>query len=213
MTEAQHVGTLIHELAERHPQGGAEAILADFDALWSEHFAVETWPERVAYENARQMAERLAAYLDKRSHIDVRTEHPFRAELGRAVLSGIADRIELHDGGAYVVDLKTGRSVPTQAEALENAQLAMYQLAIASGAVDGVDTSLGAELAFVSSGKEGTSRRQDPIDPQTARARLDHVVGLMGGSVFPAVVDRHCDTCPVRRACPAHAEGAQVSDS
>ena len=212
-TDAQQVGTLIHALAERHPHGGAEAILTDFDAMWAEQFSVESWPDRVAYDNARLMAERLAAYLDKRADVDVRTELPFRAELGRAVLSGVADRIELHDDGAYVVDIKTGRSMPTQAEALENPQLAMYQLAIASGAVDGVDTPLGAELAFVSSGKAGASRAQPPIDPQAARERLDHVVGLMTSSVFPAVVDQHCSTCPVRRACPAHAEGAQVSDS
>jgi len=212
-TDAQQVGTLIHALAELHPHGGATAILADFDRLWAEQFTVDTWPERVAYANARAMAERLAAYLDKRADVEVLTERPFRAELGRAVLSGIADRIERHDGGAYVVDLKTGRSVPSQADALENPQLAMYQLAIASGAVDGIDTPLGAELAYVSTGKAGTSRTQPPIDPDTARRRLDHVVGLMTGSVFPAVVDKHCDTCPVRRSCPAHAEGAQVSDT
>lgn len=212
-TDAQHVGTLIHALAELHPHGGATEILADFDRLWAEQFAGDTWPDRVAYANGRLMAERLAAYLDKRADVTVRTEHPFRAELGRAVLSGVADRIELRDGGAYVVDLKTGRSMPSQAEAHENPQLAMYQLAIASGAVDGVDTPLGAELAYLSSGKAGASRAQPPIDPDAARERLDHVVGLMTGAVFPAVVDKHCDTCPVRRACPAHAEGAQVSDS
>ncbi len=212
-TDAQQIGTLIHELAELHPHGGAAAILADFDRIWSDQFSVTTWPERVAYENARLMAERLAAYLDKRADVDVRTELPFRAELGRAVLSGVADRVEVHEDGAYVVDLKTGRSVPTQAEAITNPQLAMYQLAIASGAVDGVKTALGAELAFVSGGKAGTSRSQPPIDPQVARERLDGVVRLMTGSEFPAVVDKHCDTCPVRRSCPAHAEGAQVSDA
>ncbi len=212
-TDAQEVGTLIHALAEAHPHGGHSEILGDFDQRWAAAFGMGTWPERVAYQRARDKVVRLAAYLDARSDREVLTEHTFRVEVGRAVLAGSADRVELVDGAAYVVDLKTGQSVPSVADAAENGQLAMYQLAVAEGAVPGVTTSAGAELAYVSTGKAGAVRSQQPIDPEAARQRLDAVVDTMAGRTFVASVYEGCGTCPVRRACPAHAEGAQVSES
>jgi len=212
-TDAQEVGTLIHALAEAHPHGGRSEILADFEQRWSAAFGMGTWPERVAYQRARDKVVRLATYLDARSDREVLTEHTFRVEVGRAVLAGSADRVELIDGAAYVVDLKTGQSVPSVADAAENGQLAMYQLAVAEGAVPGVTTSAGAELAYVSTGKAGAVRSQDPIDPEAARQRLDAVVDTMAARTFVASVNAGCGSCPVRRACPAHAEGAQVSES
>ncbi|NYI40749.1 ATP-dependent DNA helicase [Demequina lutea] len=212
-TSAQEVGSLLHAIAEEHPHGGAETILADFDARWTAAYGLDTWPERAAYARGREMAVRLAAYLDSRADREVLVEHPFKLELGRAILSGKADRIELRDEGAYVVDLKTGRSVPTAAEAAENGQLAMYQLAVAEGAVPGVGVAAGAELAYLSTGKAGAIRSQDSVDPELARARLDAVVETMTDARFPALVNDACGSCALRRSCPAHAEGTQVTDS
>ncbi|MCB2412063.1 PD-(D/E)XK nuclease family protein [Demequina sp. TTPB684] len=212
-TDAQEVGTLIHALAEAHPHGGRDAILADFEERWAGAFGMTTWPERVAYERAREKVTRLAAYLDSRSDREVLTEHAFTLEVGRAVLAGSADRVELREEAAYVVDLKTGQQIPSVADAAQNGQLAMYQLAVVEGAVPGVTTSAGAELAYVSSGKAGAVRSQDPIDPEAARERLAGVVSTMASRAFLATVNESCGSCPVRRACPAHAEGAQVSES
>ncbi|WP_291377609.1 UrvD/REP family ATP-dependent DNA helicase [Demequina sp.] len=212
-TDAQEIGTLIHALAEAHPHGGEREIMADFDERWSAAFGMTTWPERVAYQRARDKVVRLAAYLDGRSDTEVLTEHAFKVEVGRAVLAGSADRVELRDGAAYVVDLKTGQAVPSVADAADNGQLAMYQLAVVEGAVPGVTASAGAELAYVSTGKAGAVRSQDPIDPEAARERLEAVVDTMAGRTFVATVNEACGSCPVRRACPAHAEGAQVSES
>jgi len=212
-TSVQEVGSLLHAIAEAHPHGGADAILADFEARWSADFGMDTWPERAAYARGLEMAGRLVAYLDSRSDREVLVEHPFKLEVGRAILSGKADRIELRDEGAYVVDLKTGRSVPTAAEAAENGQLAMYQLAVAEGAVPGVNIAAGAELAYLSTGKAGAVRSQESVDPGLARARLDAVVQTMTEASFPALVNDACGSCALRRSCPAHAEGSQVTDS
>jgi hypothetical protein len=64
---------------------------------------------------------------------------------GREVwLEGRADRLDrAADGSLVVVDFKTGATVPSKAAVAENAQLAVYQLAINLGAADG----LGARLA------------------------------------------------------------------
>jgi superfamily I DNA/RNA helicase len=211
-TQAQDVGTLIHALAEAHPDGDAAALLTDFDRMWNERYAVTTWPERAAYVRAREKVERLAAYLASRPIHDVRTEQGFRVEIDRAVLVGKADRVEVTDAAAYVIDLKTGAAMPTVEEARDNAQLAMYQLAVEHGGIDGIDHSLGAELAFVSSGVAGTSRKQGPIDEPQARARLAAVVETMSAPTFLATINPRCDGCPVRRSCPVQVQGAQVTD-
>lgn len=57
---------------------------------------------------------------------------------GRVVrLEGRADRLDrAPDGSLIVVDFKTGVTVPSKAGVLENAQLAVYQLALELGAAD-----------------------------------------------------------------------------
>ena len=212
-TQAQDVGTLIHALAEAHPDGDAAALMADFERMWRERYSVSTWPERAAYHAASEKVARLAAYLQSRSAESVLTEQAFRVEIDRAVLVGTADRVEVSGDEAYVVDIKTGSVMPSLSEARQNAQLAMYQLAIESGAVDGVAHSRGAELAFVSSGKAGTSRTQGPIDVSAQRERLREVVETMSASDFLATLNPRCDGCPVRRSCPMHVQGAQVTES
>ncbi|WP_448630123.1 hypothetical protein [Cellulomonas soli] len=39
---------------------------------------------------------------------------------------------------------------------------------------------------------------------------MDGVADRMAASAFQATVNDQCDRCPVRRACPARAEGGQV---
>jgi len=210
-SDAQSVGTLIHALAEAHPDGDATAILADFDAAWAQEFGMVTWVERTAYERAREIARKLADYLAARVADEVLTEHSFQVASGNADLAGTMDRVERHGSTAYVVDIKTGGAMPSLAEALTNAQLEMYQLAIAEGAVDFTRTSSGAELAFVAMGVNGTTRTQPAVNVANARERLGRVVADMSRSSFLAIVNDSCDGCPVRRACPARPEGRQVS--
>jgi len=211
-SQAQEVGTLIHELAQRHPHGGAAQIRADFDELWAERGPTTTWADRQAYAEASAKVDRLIAYLASRADVAVLTEQAFKVAVDDAILAGSADRIEMRDGGGYVVDIKTGSTMPSNQEALTNAQLEMYQLAVALGAVEGIQEAVGAELAFVSSGTAGAVRAQGPVDKDAAIARLRDVVSVMRGDTFEAVVNERCGTCPVRRACPAHAEGRQVTE-
>ena len=57
------------------------------------------------------------------------------------------DRTE--DGSLIVVDFKTGATVPSKAAVAENAQLAVYQLAIELGAADVLDQSTAPAVAHV----------------------------------------------------------------
>ena len=63
-------------------------------------------------------------------------------------LEGRADRLDrASDGSLIVVDFKTGATVPSKASVAENAQLAVYQLALELGAADGLNEPAAGVLA------------------------------------------------------------------
>ena len=64
-------------------------------------------------------------------------------------LAGRADRLDrAPDGSLIVVDFKTGATVPSKAAVAENAQLAVYQLALELGAVDGLAEGLPGDSTY-----------------------------------------------------------------
>ncbi len=212
-TDAQNIGLLVHEIAEAFPEGGESQMIDMLDERWAEIGGRETWVEREAYSRARDMVRRLAGYLRDARADRVLLEQGFKVEFGRAVVSGLADRVEVHGNEARIVDLKTGRTV-SAAEAEDHGQLMMYQLVAGSGAFPGVDRASDAALVFVGGSTQSASvRKQSPIDPQAAREVLDDAVAEMTGAAFSARPNPMCDHCPVRRSCPAHAAGRQVSGS
>lgn len=209
----QQLGTVIHEIAAAHPGGTREQLEAALDERWHEVAGTDTWPDRVQRAKANDMIRRLALYIDAHRDSRVGVEEGFRVDIGRARLQGSADRVESDNGQATIVDLKTGAVVPSVQEALDNGQLAMYQLAANEGAFEGVDSAVGARLVFLGSGVKPAIREQPPIDTAEQRSRLAEVVDVMGGSQFVATPNDQCDHCPIQRSCPALPTGRQVSDT
>ena len=128
-----------------------------------------------------------------------------------AVITGRIDRLEEHPEGGYViVDVKTGATVPSAAEAEKNPQLATYQLALAEGGVDGsgpMETSGGKLVYPRKPVADGPSVRvQSGLTPEQLeqwRATVLDVAADLRGPRALATPGRHCDHCGVRLACPA----------
>ena len=209
----QQLGTLIHELAQEHPRGSQEELLAALDARWHEIGGVDTLPDKALRTRAEAMVHRLAEYLAANPPDSVALEQRFEVEIGDAVLAGSADRVETRGDATRVVDLKTGD--PAYAgDPATHAQLSMYQLAAAHQAFPGVDRADGAALVFVGGSTKGHAvREQRAIDIEEQRARLAAVVDTMRSGEFLAVENDMCGGCPVRRACPVQPEGRQVSEA
>ncbi|WP_062384211.1 UrvD/REP family ATP-dependent DNA helicase [Demequina iriomotensis] len=211
-SEKQSLGTLVHEVAAELPEGTHAQLAAALEERWPQIAGTETWPDRILKERADAMIRRLAGYVAGVRAGEVRVEQPFSVQIGRAVVAGSADRVEVTDGRARIVDLKTGTAV-SKAAAEEHAQLAMYQLAAEHGGFRDVEGAHGASLLFVGGATQGASERAQPgIDVEKERTRLATAVDTMARATFEAVTNDRCASCPVRRSCPAWPSGRQVTD-
>ncbi|KRE43033.1 hypothetical protein ASG74_06360 [Knoellia sp. Soil729] len=220
MIGQRDIGTLIHEIAA---EGDADAatMRATLDERWPRLGLPSGWPTDAKRREAERMVDRLARFLDENTAAGwqrLAAESRMRIELGRVVLSGSVDRLDVGpDGAVRVIDYKTGSSKPRAADVPRHGQLGAYQLAVLEDGFEDVDVpqaSSGAALLHLgkAAGKGTTMQVQEPLDrdedPQWARTLVVETGELMGGSTFVATPsDDVCRTCPVRSCCPAQPEG------
>lgn len=140
---SRSVGTLVHSIAEEHPDGTGDQLAAEVVRRWPEMGLAPTWESELLLERAQQMVRKFATYVieaRKDAHRSlVLVEGAFEVLIrGRAtdgLLRGRVDRLEIDQHGRYVVvDLKTGTHMPTRAEVPDHPQLLAYQSALAAGA-------------------------------------------------------------------------------
>ncbi|WP_144793168.1 UrvD/REP family ATP-dependent DNA helicase [Kocuria palustris] len=142
---SRSVGTLVHAIAEEHPEDTGDQLVAELDRRWRELGLPDTWESDLLKERAETMVRRFAEYViaarkDEHRRL-VLVEGGFEVLIhGRArdaLLRGRVDRLEIDAQGRYVVvDLKTGRSAPAGKDLPDHPQLLAYQTALAAGAGD-----------------------------------------------------------------------------
>ena len=123
---------------------------------------------------------------------------------------GRLDRLERDsEGRLVVVDIKTGKTPVSKDDAQNHAQLAMYQLAVAEGLINGGEQPGGALLLYLAKTSRGAviQRDQDPLSAEGGeqwRAAISQAAAATQGPRFTARVNNGCAHCPVRALCPAH---------
>ncbi|WP_295855286.1 ATP-dependent DNA helicase [uncultured Microbacterium sp.] len=206
------IGTIIHAALETASSSSEDDLWAVVDERWGELTFDAVWRERAERTRARELVRRLAAYLRRfddaggrligaERHFEVPIPIADAGEHG-AVLSGDIDRVEVTPAGEVViVDLKTGKSEPqTDAKVADNPQLAAYQLAFSSGAIEQVAglPSGGAKLLVLrptAATKDYAEPTQKPFDDaQRAQfvERVQRAVEVMRGTSFAAPYEVHC---------------------
>ncbi|MGY4860054.1 ATP-dependent helicase [Cryobacterium sp. AP23] len=212
---AANLGTIIHKVMEDATDPAltpdpalisADALWAGVEARWGELAFDADWQSRVQKTQARELTDRLAAYLGDGARDGTRllsAEGRFALELDGAVLSGTIDRVErLPDGRAVIVDLKTGKGDATSDSGVaEHPQLGAYQLAFSAGVIDGLEPGMelaGARLVIVSSGTQKQNYRNPtqpaftPDELATFTKRVTDDAAGMGGATFVAEIADHC---------------------
>ncbi|MFG2192985.1 UvrD-helicase domain-containing protein [Streptomyces sp. NPDC048639] len=241
-TAAQGFGNVVHVLADEVASGRTPADLAvlmeRLDSVWDGLAFDAPWKSQQEKGNARAALERFIRWhvMDRAGRSPVATEHEFDVTLEAGAyevrIRGSMDRVEEDgQGRAYVVDFKTGRTRPTGPEVARHPQLAVYQLAVRAGAVDGafgghtVEPG-GAELVHLRLGasrKDGGDQvpvvqSQEPVAGTTAPPEDGEWVGELLATAAGRVLDerfapspgQHCRHCAFRNSCTAKAEGRHI---
>lgn len=213
------VGTLVHRALELTTSASETELWAHVEAGWhSLEFETE-WLEQAERRRAQKLIANLSKYLsefDASGATVLAKEQPFEFELGQALVRGKVDRIECtSDGTIVIVDLKTGKSIPSKDEAEVNPQLGLYQLAYEANAygsdVTSKGSSLGGAKLLLVSGENSTIRNQSSIDGnESLQALFKGMVAnaaegmAMPDNVFIANVSSHCDAENEFGTCRIH---------
>ena len=218
----RHLGTVIHAAAVLAAEGTDEAGIGErIDDIWHHLDFGSAWYSGKQRELAHRMVTKFLAWHRSNQRELVAVEQALRVRIGQVEITGRVDRLERDDRGAgVIVDLKTGSSLPADADLDRNPQLGVYQLAVLLGAFErfGLTDPGGAELVQV--GKAGLQaevrvQRQralaDDADPDWAAGLVETVAEGMSGPVFGATANPGCRVCPVRSCCPVHPDGGQVT--
>ncbi|WP_440311677.1 PD-(D/E)XK nuclease family protein [Leucobacter chromiireducens] len=229
-----NIGTLVHHALETATAANADELLAAVMSEWRKLDFDAEWESVRAERLATAMTAGLAAYLrdfEASERELVGREALFAAPIGRAMLRGIADRLErrvLTSGATEVtvLDLKTGRTPPSKVQAETHAQLRAYQLGVTLGAFEALrdpaaDDSAsgdaerpgsgGARLLYVhpdATGKaEFIERVQEPITAEASEemmARVESIAEVMAGGAFTARIEHHCSDPHQPGSCRLH---------
>jgi superfamily I DNA/RNA helicase/RecB family exonuclease len=238
-TTAIGFGNVIHVLAQRIAEGELEpdvpALLDQLDSIWSQLRFAAPWVSKRERAEAEAALSRFVAWHRATGRRLVASEHRFSVTLTIAghpiVLRGAMDRVEVDsDGLVVVVDLKTGKTSLTRDQVAEHAQLGVYQVAVAHGAVDeivdGHARPGGAELVFLrkdagrSAGSGGPRvaaqdawRSGTAEEPSVPEQQIARAAEAIRGERFHASANAFCSMCEFRTLCPTQADGLFVLSS
>ncbi len=211
------LGGVLHDVLEafHDPEKGEpqtrERLLELADERWR---PVE--PKALESEFRRRLQRMLERYweLEVAPGLDydvLSVERRFAFELDASTVAGRIDRIDrLRDDRLRLVDYKSSKHAMTQAEAVEDLQLALYALAVLE---DPELRELGevARLEYVypdeqpAYGRVKTRGRDvDPALRETTRERLRSLIARVAAEQFDYSPEADCDYCDFKTICPRH---------
>ena len=233
--QSANLGEMVHALAQRVATGeltpgadGVEELMGHVEKVWDRLEFRTPWAKARELDRIRSAIGRFLEWHHDNPREVVGIEAKFRAVVElpdgeQVALGGYADRLELDaDGRVVVVDLKTGRTKPTDKSVLTNVQLGLYQLAVDHGGADETLGSAaaagGAELLHVGltgDDEHATVQRQPPAEddgPERAALaeRLGRAASLLRSETFPAIAGTHCRDCDFVPICPIKSAGSVV---
>ncbi|MGZ6804907.1 MAG: RecB family exonuclease, partial [Nocardioidaceae bacterium] len=232
---SQGFGLVVHALADRVSKGElaeVSELMEHVDRVWGQLDFRTPWSRTRERAEVEAALTRFVAWHERPgARVVIGTERRLSVEVtlpdGAEVrLHGYADRLELdEDGRVVVIDFKTGKYPPADKDLPENAQLGLYQHAVAHGAFDdllpegsGPGVPGGAELVQLRKETRGSVKVQtqdpQPVDDDghsTVERQLMQAVAVVRSESFPAQAGKHCDHCSFTAVCPVKGAGTVLS--
>ncbi len=222
---AQLLGVAIHALAAlvmKEPDLTVEQAVESLTNAWSIVDQNVGWYKSSQLKSASKMLERFFQWSEKNDRTLIAAEKDFFVRVGRAVIKGQVDRLELSADGTklHIVDLKTGKTFATKPETEEHRQLKAYQLAVMHDGfylpedkerITDITQTGGAELLFLAkTTAKNEAQPQLPIDRAEVEADIISIGEGMAAATFTARANKRCGTCPVASLCPIQSAGRSV---
>ncbi len=217
-----HFGTLVHEVLERVeaaildgriPEVSEEALLTTAEEVWSESASFGSPVLNAAQlAKARTLLERLAQEWPADARDVVAVEYPLSIELDGTTWRGRADRIDRPAPGVLrIVDHKTGKGIPSKAEAAGALQLGFYLLAA------GADRDLAAqgrpqeaEFWYPAAKTKDFRRKFDPERLPEIENLLIELGRAIRSENWEPRAGAHCGNCGVKLVCPMWPDGSEA---
>ncbi|MCW2838071.1 MAG: UvrD/REP helicase [Marmoricola sp.] len=235
--QSANVGQLLHALADRVAKGeitrgpdDVDVLMEQVATVWDRLEFRTPWSRLREHDRVRAALGRFLRWHYSNRRELLGTEQHFATEVEledgeRVRISGYADRVELDaEGRVIVVDLKTGRTVPSNSSVAGHRQLSLYQYAVDHGAMAGPVPdqpvrSGGAELVQLGRLDESTDAlvQPQPVHPEEGphrdvlRLELARAAAYLRAESFPATPGAHCKGCAFVPVCPARSAGAVLS--
>ncbi|GAA0621010.1 ATP-dependent DNA helicase [Kribbella sandramycini] len=230
-TAAIGFGQVLHTLADAVATGtlppSADELNGWLDKVWTQLDFESAWISDRERAEADQALRRFVAWHQGRpDRTLVGTEVEFDVLLPDADqpavrIKGRMDRVESDPEGALrVVDLKTGRTVPTKPAVARHVQLAIYQRAIQSRQLKALGENPlagGAELVQLRHDEAGFPKvqPQSPLEPdEDGNTWLDEAVTdaetMIRTESLTAQRNDGCTRCEARPLCPIQPEGREI---
>lgn len=221
-------GSVVHAVADAVARGELTPEPQPLEAA-----VRQVWPMlnfEAEWQRESELREAVAAltrfakwHLDRRDRQLVASEAAFETPVttaaGPALLRGRIDRLERGVDGLHVIDLKTQRRPVPASDMLQHRQLALYQLAASSGALDAGQEGdplpvANAELVQLrlSDPKTGGPRVQiqTQVELPAILGDLAAVVARVRGEDFAPAKGPACRYCAFGILCPTSPAGREV---
>ncbi len=217
-------GSLVHEVLERAEKAALEAGRPRSGLLDALPVLEDVWAERATFgspaynlkwrDKAVTLLQRMYDEWPADSGPAIALERELRLELDGLEWIGFADRIERRDAGLAVVDYKTGRNVPSKANAASSLQLGFYLLAAShDDEITDAGPVIAAESWHPASTYKGWVRAFDPSSLDSLTERMRALGAAIGEERWEPTPGDACGNCAVRIVCPVQPEGREAFSS
>ena len=206
-------GTLIHStLKFLHEPSLIPPTLEDalqhFSTGWNDAVYDDPNEERAAFSAGIDMIRRYREKNDPKDTTIIALESPFQIEIADAsgrthVIKGIIDRIDKTSDGYEIIDYKTGRKMPSQADVDANLQLSVYAKAFLARYPKEAQRleHLTVSLYFLKHGVKLSSSRTAKDLQRVDDLFLETIEEIEAGHFEPRV-NPLCDWCGFQKMCP-----------
>lgn len=189
-------GTSLHEAlcyfySAVPPPPTLEGLLQAYREAWVSEGYSNAEEERKYFEYGERLLKEFYDIHIEDYCIPIAVEHKFNVEIAGYPVMGTVDRVDKMDnGGAEILDYKTGVNIKSTAQVSRNHQLAIYQI--------GVEESLGVEVEKLTLYH---LRSQTPVSSRAKTQRelmeIEKVVQEVGRGIEEEMFEpNHNDWCP-----------------